>query len=147
MKKYLFLTVAIILTGCMSAQDHRDAVTDNSNDRITAGTVQRKISVGMSSAQVVEALGSPNMITTDEQRRETWVYDKISTETAVSSSSGGVSSLILGGFSNIFLGGSVSGNSSRSAGAASTSQKTLTIIIKFDEQSKVRDFSYRQSSF
>ena len=29
----------------------------------------------------------------------------------------------------------------------STSQRTLTIIIKFDNEGKVRDFSYRTSSF
>jgi hypothetical protein len=32
------------------------------------------------------------------------------------------------------------------SGAASTSQRTLTVIIKFDSDSKVRDFSYRTSS-
>jgi hypothetical protein len=42
------------------------------------------------------------MVTTDEERRETWVYDKISTETVVSTSSGGVGSLILGGFSMFY---------------------------------------------
>lgn len=148
MKKYLFLFLfpVILLAGCMSAQYHRNAVADNS-DRITAGTVQRKIFVGMSSSGVIDALGSPNMITTDDQRRETWVYDKISTETVESSSSGGVSALVLGGFSNILLSGGAGGNVSRSAKATSSSQKTLTIIIKFDESNRVRDFSYRQTSF
>ena len=94
----------------------------------------REIRVGMSGADVVASLGSPNMVTTDERRRETWVYDKISTETVYSSSSGGVNALFLAG---------VSGR----AGAAQTTQKTLTIIIKYDEASQVRDFSYRSSSF
>jgi len=33
------------------------------------------------------------------------------------------------------------------AGGASKSQRTLTIIIKFDEDEKVRDFAYHTSRF
>jgi hypothetical protein len=103
----------------------------------------------MPSAEVAEILGSPNMVTTDEKRREVWVYDKIATETVYSTSSGGVSSLILGGAGSAgLLGGLLGGGSAnRDAGAASKTQRTLTVIIKFDENQKVRDFSYRQSSF
>ena len=35
----------------------------------------------------------------------------------------------------------------RTAGAASTTQKTLTVIIKFDQDKKVRDFAYHASKF
>ena len=31
--------------------------------------------------------------------------------------------------------------------ASSTSQRTLTVIIKFDEEKKVRDFAYHTSRF
>ena len=87
----------------------------------------------MSSAEVITVLGSPNIVTTDSDRRETWVYDKISSETAYSQNSVGGSILIIGGMS--------------SSGSKSTTQKTLTVIIKFDEQSKVRDFAYHTSKF
>ena len=39
------------------------------------------------------------------------------------------------------------GSVGRSTGAASTSQRTLTVIIKFDGAKKVRDFAYHTSSF
>lgn len=134
MKKVLLaFFVALSLAGCASAQKHRDDVRDDSGQKLSAAAVQREIRVGMSGAEVVSALGAPNMVTTDAQRRETWVYDKIATERAVSSSSGGLW-LILGG-----VGGA--------SGASSTSQRTLTVIIKFDNDDKVRDYSYRQSSF
>src|SRR6478736_2806565 len=84
------------LVGCMNAQDHRNAVRDNA-DKLTVGKVQRQINVGMPGSSVVQVLGSPNIVTTDEQHREVWVYDKISTDTAYSTSSGGIMSLILGG--------------------------------------------------
>lgn len=132
-KLVLVMGLAIVcLTGCSSAAKHRADVRDDSGDRVTVGTVQREIKVGMSGADVVAALGSPNMVTSDSQRRETWVYDKVATEHVVSGSKGG------GG---LFVGGA------STAGASASSQRTLTIIIKFDENGKVRDYSYRQSSF
>jgi outer membrane protein assembly factor BamE (lipoprotein component of BamABCDE complex) len=140
-----------LLTACPNASQHAADVrqAQDSGDRLTVGKVQREIREGMSSAEVVGVLGSPNMVTTDEKRRESWVYDRISTDTVYSSSTGGVNALILGGgiIGSALAGGAGGGNYSSSAGARSTTQRTLTIIIKFDEQSKVRDFSYRSSSF
>ena len=141
----LFLIVATALTlfvGCQSASYHKEQVANTNSDRLTVGTVQREIRVGMTTADVVQVLGSPNMVTTDEKRRENWVYDKISTERAYSTSSGGVSALVLGG-----VGGGGGAGFNSGSGATSTTQRTLTIIIKFDEQSRVRDFAYRSSSF
>jgi len=43
---------------------------------------------------VATVLGSPNIVTTDTERRETWVYDKISSEVAYSESEGTVIGLI-----------------------------------------------------
>lgn len=129
----LCIFASVYIVGCSSAAKHKGDVRDDTADRISVGTVQREIRTGMSGADVISALGSPNMVTSDDQRRETWVYDKISTERVSSSSKGGLW-LILGA-----VGGS--------AGASSSTQRTLTIIIKFDGEGKVRDFSYRQSSF
>jgi hypothetical protein len=72
-------------------------------------------------------------VLTDENRLEVWVYDKIATDVSYLNSEGGVWLIIA----------SVGGSS----GAASTSQRTLTIVIKFDENKKVRDFAYHSSSF
>lgn len=123
----------VVLSACMSAGQHRDAVNDSQTDKLTVGTVQRSIRTGMSGAEVAEALGSPNVVTTDEQRREVWIYDKISTETAYSTSDAYGTILILG--------------ASQNSGAVSTTQKTLTVIVKFDEAKKVRDFAYHSSQF
>jgi outer membrane protein assembly factor BamE (lipoprotein component of BamABCDE complex) len=127
------IVVCVALLGCSSAGTHRKAVRDDETDRLTVGKVQRDVKVGMSGAEVAEILGSPNVVSTDEQRREVWIYDKISTERVVSTTSGGFG----------FLLGGVVG----ATGASSTSQRTLTVVIKFDESHKVRDFAYRQSSF
>ena len=146
MKKLLISAIAVVfLSGCMMTPQHRRAVRDDSGDRMTVGKVQKEIRVGMSGAEVAQVLGSPNIVSTDEERREVWIYDKISTETAYSTSEGGIASLILVGLTDVFLGGS--GGASGSSGASSTSQRTLTVIIKFDEDKKVRDFAYHASRF
>ena len=137
--------IPVILAGCASAGDHRRAVQDDTGDRLTVGTVQKEIRVGMSGADVAAVLGSPNIVSTDEERREVWIYDKVATDFVQSSSSGGISALILGfGSSGGALGG---GNYGSSAGASSRSQRTLTIIIKFDLEGKVGDFAYHTARF
>lgn len=139
------LAALAMLNGCQSAGAHRAAVQDDSTDRLTVGTVQRQIQVGMSGAQVAQVLGSPNIVSSDEERREVWVYDNISTDRAYSASSGGIQALVLG-FGGSAAGG-LGGGVGAAAGASSTSQRTLTVVIKFDHERKVRDFAYHTSRF
>jgi outer membrane protein assembly factor BamE (lipoprotein component of BamABCDE complex) len=145
-KRIVFaLLTTFLLIGCQTAAQHRADVQDNSTDRVTVGKVQKEIRVGMSGADVAQALGSPNVVTTDEQHREVWIYDKMATDKVYSSSSGGISSLFLG-FGGDVAGG-LGGGANSSTGASSTSQRTLTVVIKFDKDGKVRDFAYHSSSF
>ena len=102
-------------------------------DNLTVGKVQGEIKVGMSAASVAEVLGSPNIVTTDEERREVWIYDKVSSDSVDTKNSFGGSIIILGG--------------STSQRQRTKTQKTLTIIIKFDEEKMVRDFAYNYSQF
>ena len=82
---YILIYLFLGLSGCMTASEHRADIRDDSEDRITVGKVQREIKIGMPSSDVVAILGSPNVLTTDEKRREVWVYDKISSERISSS--------------------------------------------------------------
>ncbi len=130
-KKLLVITALAIgggVSGCAVPQ-----LPSQQAEQLTVAKAQREIKIGMTSEQVVEALGSPNMVTTDSQRRETWVYDKVSTNVQYSKSNGGVWLLLFG------AGGS--------AGSLSQNQRTLTIIVKFNSDGRVRDFAYRTSSF
>jgi outer membrane protein assembly factor BamE (lipoprotein component of BamABCDE complex) len=140
----MVIAACAVAAGCMSAAEHRAAVQDT-GDKMTVGTVQKEVRVGMSGAEVAAVLGAPNIVSTDEERREVWIYDKISTEVAYSTSSGGISALIFGGSGSVA--GGASGGVSQGTGASSRTQKTLTVIIKFDEQKKVRDFAYHSSTF
>ena len=133
--------VAIALGACSATQHSAEVQAANDIDGVTVGIVQREIHLGMSAANVARVLGSPNIVTTDEERRETWIYDKISTDVTYSRSNGTIVGLIFGG-----SGGGL-GIGSRDAGATSTSQRTLTVIVRFDDQNWVRDFSYHTSRF
>ena len=83
---FFAVLIVVFCVSCMSATQHRQDVSNPDADRISVGKVQREVRVGMSNAEVVEVLGSPNMVTTDEKRREVWVYDKIATDHAYSTS-------------------------------------------------------------
>lgn len=132
MKKVVMILIGLVisLSGCASVSYHRNELRDDTGERLTVGTVQKEINIGMSAAEVAEKLGAPNVVTTDEERREVWIYDKIATEVLYSQSSAGLKFL-------------TSGNS----GGKVTSQRTLTIIVKFDQDKKVRDFAYHSSQF
>ena len=124
----LGLCLSVIAAGCSSEK------AEIKEDRLTVGKVQGEIKVGMPASQVAELLGSPNIVTTDDKRREVWIYDKVSTDRVdVANSS----------FAGIIL---IMGTKS-SEKSSSTRQRTLTIIIKYDEEKKVRDFAYNSTQF
>jgi len=135
------LLAAMLIAGCGATHHAADVREADDIDRITVGTVQKEIRLGMSAADVALVLGSPNIVTTDDERRETWIYDKISSDVSYSRSSGTVVGLIFGGS------GGGAGIGSTSAGSTSRSQRTLTVVINFDDSSMVRDFSYHSSRF
>ncbi|MDR0742637.1 MAG: hypothetical protein LBE98_04210 [Puniceicoccales bacterium] len=129
--KLLFLSVMMLLvTACRTASDSSKSAPV---ERVTVGTVQRFIKNGMTSAEVVEVLGSPNMVTKNAEGNETWVYDKIHSEYEAKKSDSGICLILFGG------------SSAKASG--SSSERTLTIVVHFDRNSKVIDFSYRTTSF
>jgi len=130
----LFLIPTII--GCMTAAQHEQSLPSSQEQEMTVGVVQKEIRVGMSGADVAQALGSPNIVTKDSTGKETWVYDKIASEVSYSKDAGGTGLII-----NLF------GGYGREAGAVSSTQKTLTVVIKFDNNSRVESFSYHASKF
>ena len=124
----LGLCLSVVAAGCASEK------AEIKEDRLTVGKVQGEIKVGMPASQVAELLGSPNIVTTDDKRREVWIYDKVSTDRVdVANSSFGGIILIMG--------------TKSSESSSSTRQRTLTIIIKYDEEKKVRDFAYNYTQF
>ncbi|HVN40604.1 MAG TPA: hypothetical protein VMW19_20755 [Myxococcota bacterium] len=124
------LATGIALAACESKPP---APPQPSAEELTVGKVQGEIKVGMDAASVAQILGSPNIVTTDEKRREVWIYDKVSTDRVDEDRLAGGTIIVL--------------FASKETASSSSRQRTLTILIKFDEAKKVRDFAYNYSQF
>ena len=140
------LAVLVIgLAAPLRAGDRKPASPAPEEREFTLGLVQREVRVGMSQADLVAALGSPNVVTRDAKGSEAWVYDRVATEAQYSSSGIGV-----GG------GGSYAGDSTLLLGwlsahkrneKATVTQRTLTAVVRFDVEGKVESFSIHASRF
>lgn len=118
------------LTGCVVPNG--ESVPPTKENKLTLGLAQMSIHKGASQSEVLSKLGSPNLVTRDKEGLETWVYEKTSYESVTSSSHAGGTLILL----------YAKGSESRQR----TSQKTLTVIIKFKD-SVVVEYSYNSSSF
>jgi len=126
---YLLSSVSIttmLLTGCGGS------TPSTGGNNLTVGTVQKEISIEMTQADVAMVLGSPNIVTREEEDKEIWIYDKMSSTVDYANSSSYGSLILIGGNSN--------------SGRTTTSQNTLTVIIKF-QKGKVYEYKYHSSRF
>jgi len=123
MKKIIIISLtSIIMFSCAVNKP------DDSNN-LTLGTVQSKISKGQSQSSVMDVLGSPNILTKDSQGREVWTYDRISRDNEAQS----------GGFWFFLFG--------KSSSASSSSSKSLTVLITFDDNKNVLDYTYQSLKY
>ena len=134
MRLILIILASTLLSGCAIWPD-----TATEND-LTVGAVQRDIYIGMYGAEVATVLGSPNIVTTDEFRNEAWIYDRFSSERVQTDGPDAIALL-----QSLVQAGLVDEITRRQS--ESSSQKTLTVIIKFDGDGRVRDFAYHTSRF
>ena len=143
----LLSTLCVFLVGCEPASKHAKSLHSSAEREMTLGVVQRDIKTGMTQAEVAEALGSPNIVTQDSNGNETWIYDKIASEISYSRDSGGIGVGVGGYVENwgIVPAGGISYG--KSAGAIAQTQKTLTVVIKFDENKRLKTLSYHSSKF
>jgi outer membrane protein assembly factor BamE (lipoprotein component of BamABCDE complex) len=158
-----------IFTGCENIQG--PTVPES---KLTVGKVQQNIQKGMFSTDVIKALGSPNIITKDKSGKTTWAYDKVSTyhsktngglnfvrmnendfviTAGVLGTAGAVAagiaekSFLLGVGGTVAALGLITYASTSDDYEYKTEQKTLTIILNFDENERLQNFSYMYSSF
>lgn len=131
--RYALVLTAALAAGCTTAAEHQQRLGSTQEREMTVGIVQKEIRAGLTQDEVILALGSPNIVTRDANGNDTWVYDKIATEASYSRSDAYGTILILG--------------SGQAAGATATSQKTLTVVIRFGTDQRVQTFSYHASRF
>lgn len=115
----LTVLFCILLVSCTQLTTMPSRKEDS--QKMTLGFIQSKIKMGSSDEEVILLLETPNIITNSDNNSETWIYDKISSETEKSS----------------FLTNEISVKSTRS----------LIVVIKFDSNKKVISTQYRQSTY
>lgn len=146
MSRGLGVALVVVAAGVVPAGAGERAKTAVDGAReFTLGVAQKELRQGMSQADVAERLGSPNIVTRDAGGREAWVYDKVSSEVEASTSGIGLGGLGSG------AGGHVGGVLGISAGKRServrSSQRTLTVVVRFSAAGAVETFSWHSSRF
>ncbi len=120
MSKFFIFLITFLVSACQAPLATIPARQVEA-EKITLGNVQSKIKVGVTGDVVIEALGSPNIVTSNDDGSETWVYDKISSDSEYSKG--------------------------WSTGVKTKSSRTMMVVIKFDKQKKVKDVQYRQTTY
>ncbi|HSD29034.1 MAG TPA: hypothetical protein VLL75_17170 [Vicinamibacteria bacterium] len=137
--------VAMAVGAVPAAAGERDKAKSEPPAAFTLGVVQKALRPGLSQADVAERIGSPNIVTRDADGREAWVYDKVSSEREASGGSVGVGGAASG------AGGSVWGILGVGAGKrkekSTSSQRTLTVVIRFSAAGAVESFTWHDSRF
>jgi hypothetical protein len=134
--------LAVALGAPAAAADREKAQAPRA---FTLGLVQKALQPGLSQADVAERLGSPNIVTRETDGGEAWVYDKVASERE--SSAGGIG--VAGAGSG--AGGSVWGILGVTGGKRSekskTSQRTLSVVIRFSAAGTVASYTWHDSRF
>ena len=99
--------------------------------------------------ELLQMFGGPSISTTDGEGTEVWVYERSVTETERRNKSDGWQAAAnLGGFFSAVgvAGGGSTGKSSESS-STTTSFRSLTVIVKFNPNKTVKEYSVRASQF
>ncbi|MGV0960490.1 MAG: hypothetical protein ACOYB1_11705 [Limnohabitans sp.] len=120
---YKLIGLMLVFLGQTACQAPLALIPERSIEtkRLTLGDVQANIKVGVSRSQVIEKMGSPNIVSGNSSGIETWVYDKFSTDAE---------------YSNGF-----------SSGVSSKSARTMMVVIDFDASGVATSVKYRQTSY
>lgn len=162
----LLAPVLFTVAGCMPAMvappsDSKPvSAAQTQRERAQAeGAQQSALSYGTVTSQVkknkttqlelIQLFGGPSISSTDADGTEVWVYERSYTETDMQTRSDGyrAAANLDAFFSHVNLG--VSGGVAKSAGAVSSASsfRSLTVIVKFNANKTVKDFSVRASQF
>jgi hypothetical protein len=123
----IFLCVSgLLFAGCATFPDK----SEEENSSLTAGNVKATIVKGETTqADILEAFGSPNLVTRNRDGQEVWNYNRMNYTTRRGSDDVGL----------IFYGGS--------RAVTTSTTKSFDLMITFDENDVVIDYTVIQASF
>ena len=120
----LFCLVGALFSACSSTPSMKE------KSKLTFANVKKNIVKGQSTQdEIIKALGSPNIITRNKKDEEVWTYSRQSYDAESGSF----------GFGLIFLG--------KNKAFSSASSSSFDLIITFDKNDVVKDYSVVASQF
>ena len=141
----LTITITVIaLSGCNSdwASYPNENQHTTSHDPLSYGMVTSTVEKGVTTqVEIVENFGPPNITSKNKDGEEVWIYDRISNE---SSNQGWADVRRFNVFFGLGSGGS--GNYKHGSRSAS-STRTLTVIVTFNSDTTVKNYSSRATQF
>ena len=149
----IFISVACaFLISCASPHVATEAALNEgvTPSVLSYGMVKKHVEIGKTSqAEVVKLFGAANNMTIDAKGSELWIYDQFYSESQVSTSSSGGGIGVLGGAGggDIAGGGLAGVSKSNSSSHRKSAGRTLTVIIEFDKQGIVSDYSARSGGY
>ena len=124
-KSIILITIALFML-----QGYAIAADSVQKSNLTAGMAKTKIIKDKTTQnEILEVFGAPNIITKNKSGNEVWTYDKVSVD---KSATEGYGTLIVVGVTK---------------GDYSSSARTFTLMIEFDDKEVVKDYSYRSAAF
>jgi len=147
MDRYARVVVVALAVGvgAAGAAEPKDKTKAETPREFTLGLVQREIRPGLFQADVAERLGSPNIVTRGPDGREAWVYDRVSTEFEYSSGQFGLGGLGSGAGST--FGGILGLAAGKRSEKGRTTQRSLTVVIRFSAAGAIESFTWHDSRF
>lgn len=125
MRKVLLLFTALACLSCNSYKYGASGETTESSN-LTYGIVKSKIVKGETKqSEILELFGSPNIVTKNKSNKEVWSYNKMSVE-----KKGGQTSFLAG-----------------ERASTSSSSKSFDLIISFNDDDTVNDYSVVSTKF
>jgi outer membrane protein assembly factor BamE (lipoprotein component of BamABCDE complex) len=121
-------------TACVPMSAQATKPVSSRNNDLTHGNVEMNLQVARTTQdQVLEIFGAPNIATIDGWGQEVWMYQRQATVTQSTTAKDFWTIVLAGG--------------SHSAAGFEQTQRTMTLIIKFDDKHVVSDFRSRSSEF
>jgi len=156
---FVVLGVISCLTGCAARDKNSTGHTlraergqDDPRERtqLSYGTVTSRVQKGVTTqAEILDLFGGPNITTFDSEGDESWVYEVASSSSTVSASD---ASAVRAENFVVFFGIGVAGRGNAEVNRTHATRtehsiRTLTVIIKFNADKTVKEYSARASYF
>ncbi len=133
--KGLLVALSLVAVSGCSTTRYGTSAANYASFSDAAASAERRVVLGMGATNIAAVLGSPSIIADHENDETTWTYDGISSDVSYARNGNAIVGVI---FDRSF-------DNSIAREADYSLQPTMTVVIRFNQYDRVRDFSYYAS--